>query len=602
MKIPKLLPVVILACLAMTLAWATAPSLKQKRDKARLYYLEGAVREAANELPEAYEYYKKALGTDSTYVEAAMNLANLRLTLLNDEYQTREGLLSTMGMMKNYVEAYPASYNEAIYYAYIASQLDSVPEAVRIYRRLDSIYPAKTDLLLRLADAYRNTGQLDSALSVTDRYEKIEGSSTYITLTKINYLLAKKDTAAAIAETANFTARNPKDPWGHVIRGDVFRYLSMGDSALASYARAADFGPAKASLATYYKMQGDSALYDKYTYETLLSEDYDLDSKIELLTHYLGTLYTDKSDSKRGDYLFSVLEQQYPHEPSLLALAADYSELNNNLDQALEKMSYVLDLAPDNIDYWKKTMSLQLQLERPKEALATYDRAAAHVEPDYILKLFRGAAARGAKDYDLSLAVFSSLLAEADSTLAFEGKNIKPITDRRPIMRMSYEQLMQLSDLYVSIGETCWEDSLPATFTALENALYLNPDNVVALNDHAYFTAVKGGDLDKALEMIKSAVEKSPDQPTFMDTHAWVLFKRGELEQAETIQRAAVEIAEKNKETTPDYYDHLGDILASLGKTDEAVEAWEKALSLDRADANSELIKRKIRHRAYLEK
>jgi tetratricopeptide (TPR) repeat protein len=49
----------------------------------------------------------------------------------------------------------------------------------------------------------------------------------------------------------------------------------------------------------------------------------------------------------------------------------------------------------------------------------------------------------------------------------------------------------------------------------------------VVLNNTAYLLADMGGDLDEALRLAKSALEKSPEQSAYTDTIGYVYLKKG---------------------------------------------------------------------------
>ena len=76
----------------------------------------------------------------------------------------------------------------------------------------------------------------------------------------------------------------------------------------------------------------------------------------------------------------------------------------------------------------------------------------------------------------------------------------------------------------------------------------------MALNNYAYFLAEEGGDIEKAYRMGKRAVEIDPENPTFLDTYAWILFKKGDFENALTYQQAAVEKSEAEGDISAELY------------------------------------------------
>jgi predicted negative regulator of RcsB-dependent stress response len=86
-------------------------------------------------------------------------------------------------------------------------------------------------------------------------------------------------------------------------------------------------------------------------------------------------------------------------------------------------------------------------------------------------------------------------------------------------------------------------------------------------------------------------VKANPDNATFLDTHAWVLFQKEEYE-------AAVSFLEKATRIQPSstIVEHYGDALFKTGKIEKALEQWEKAKSLGGA---SKLIDKKISEKKY---
>ena len=88
----------------------------------------------------------------------------------------------------------------------------------------------------------------------------------------------------------------------------------------------------------------------------------------------------------------------------------------------------------------------------------------------------------------------------------------------------------------------------------------------------------------------------NPTNATFIDTYAWVFFKKKDYAMALLYIKSAIANAD---EPSADILDHYGDILYMNGDTDEAVKQWEKALELE---PDKELIKRKVEDKTYYEK
>ena len=55
--------------------------------------------------------------------------------------------------------------------------------------------------------------------------------------------------------------------------------------------------------------------------------------------------------------------------------------------------------------------------------------------------------------------------------------------------------------------------------------------------------------------MSRKAIDQVPDNDTYLDTYAWVLFRLGDYKEAREYQAKAIELAEERKDTGADLYD-----------------------------------------------
>lgn len=589
----------MLACVALLVALASyaASPHSEDRGKARYYFLEGARMKAMQRMPEAYEYFKKAYITDPTYTDAASEYGLMRLFLPVDSLRSKKQIKKSLSMVRSYVDQYPADVHAVRTYAYFAQQLDTLAEPIRVYERFDSLSSAASVELLTLVDLYMAADRKEDALSTLLRFETAEGKSPQLSMKKMAIMLHMGDTIAAVKEADELIATNPREPYFHILKGNLYEVIGDNDSVVAAYKRAEavnpDNGPAKLSLANYYKNIGDSVSYDQKVYEALLSEDFEIDDKLSLLGEYLQTLLEDKSDTARGDHLFDVLMEQYPHEPSVLDLAARYSGAKNDYEEAIEQIGYAIDLDPSNPMYWQQLMSYQIAADRGEEAMETFDRASDHIAITDQLRLMYGSAASMAKRYDEAERIFGDLIHYYSEDLPLK----EVITDDSPLKTMNYETLMRLSSIYSLLGDTYYSaKQLEDAYTAYDNSLLFNPDNPVTLNNYAYFLSENNGDLERAETMARKAIELAPDNDTYLDTMAWVLFKKKEYKEALEFQEKAIEIAEENGEAAGEFYNHLGDILFMNHEPEKALDNWKKALELEPDNA---LLKKKVTHKTF---
>lgn len=588
-------------------AFAVSPrsSLSDMRArKARHYYLQGLKASAENRGPEAYEFLAKAYAIDPSNMDVAYDFGLLRLNLPFDSIYADSEPLRALGMMSDYVKAHPEDAVKAQFYAYNAIVLDTIPEALATYKAVCEALPDDADNLPMLADAYMRSGDAHNALATLSRYELIEGYSPEVTLRKAAYHISEGDTIGAIEEANSLIAANPRLAQYHLLKGQLMSYLNKNDSAYMSYLDAEKLDPADGStqyaLANYFKTVGDSTAYASRIYRALLAESFGLDSKLSILSDYLGTLSRDAASLQRGDTLFRVLGEQYPHEAPLLDFSARWEAYKGNFGEAVESMRYALDLDPSNKDYWSTMLAYLVAADREQEAMEQYSHAVEQAGETPELTLMYASAAQQLDSIAVVKSAFSKLIADLVPEFGLDGR----LQSKAPAKNLDYYNIFAVSSYYEGYGDALaehykrhpekkeLEDSI---CDAYENSLFLFPDNALSLNNYAFFLCEHGGDLEKAREMSRKSISYN-ESSTNLDTYAWILFRMGDYKEARAYQGAAIEKAIEEGTESEELYSHYGDILFMNGEPDLAVEYWEKALELSPNDA---LLKKKVDHRTF---
>ncbi len=130
--------------------------------------------------------------------------------------------------------------------------------------------------------------------------------------------------------------------------------------------------------------------------------------------------------------------------------------------------------------------------------------------------------------------------------------------------------------------------------TTLREILAQSPNNPIAQNNLGYFLAERNVKLDEALKLIQQALKTDPDNPSFLDSLAWVYFKQGKLDLAEENLKKAL----KFDASSATIHEHLGDVYQKQGKLELAKASWEKALLLSSDAAQIASIKVKLNKKA----
>jgi tetratricopeptide (TPR) repeat protein len=126
---------------------------------------------------------------------------------------------------------------------------------------------------------------------------------------------------------------------------------------------------------------------------------------------------------------------------------------------------------------------------------------------------------------------------------------------------------------------------------AFRQAIAGDPLHAPALNYLGYMFAERGVRLEESVELIQRALQVDPGNGSYLDSLGWAYFKLNKLDlAAENLRKAADRL-----QTNSVVQDHLGDVLARLNQSDEAMAAWERALAGDGEGIDRRAVERKIK-------
>ena len=67
---------------------------------------------------------------------------------------------------------------------------------------------------------------------------------------------------------------------------------------------------------------------------------------------------------------------------------------------------------------------------------------------------------------------------------------------------------------------------------AYEIILRMDPRNIVVMNNLAWNLCISGGDLNRAEQLSRMTIMREPSNPIYLDTYAWILYKKGDYQSA----------------------------------------------------------------------
>lgn len=517
----------------------------------------------------------------------------------------------------------PADFQSGEIFADLARQWHRFDDVRDTYGLLRSQHPSRPDYALEYA-WFRaldytdgDSTAINDAMEILDGIEAGTGIDADITLHRLRALSVAADTSAMIACIRRYIATSPADAQVNYAAGQMFGFINMPDSSLHYYSRACELdstmGAVYLARAEQLLAAGDSVGYDREVVHALESPTLEFAPKLAILTNYTRALYQDEDRHRSISGLFGRMLDIHPGEPELHNLYGAYLATVDSTAAAAEQFGYAMDLDPDDEDYPQYLLQTALAAGDTITAITTARTAAARF--DNMLFPVTGA------QILYAMGRTSDALAMLDSAKTDAQDNTAALSVYYTF-RGDLQHAMQRND---------------SAFVNYERAIALNPRNVGALNNLAYFMAVDGVDLDKAETYIRQALVEEPLNPTYIDTYAWVLFKKKDYSGArrqiddvlaiydsetdtvapDTVNamphvpvgsdsagiapvaiEEIVESVDIYEPETPssEIYDHAGDIYFMTGDHKEALEFWKKAHELDPAD---EKIKKKIKYKTY---
>lgn len=438
-------------------------------------------------------------------------------------------------------------------------------EALPLYRKLNESDPKDLDVYRILAALYEQNKQPYSAIATLDSAEVRLGRHPYLSKMKRHLLIQTKQTDRALQEALALVEEVPYEAEHHVVLAELYGVQGKDSLARKTYATALEIDSTNLetlmSMSDFYNARQDFRSMLWVTRKLFSSEEMPLEQKIRRFE-----LFTSEIEFYRKNYfqlhdLASLLAIRYPTDKRVVELYANHLIASGELEEALKHYKNHLADQPVEADYYLTVIDIESYLERP-DSVKKYVNEALTIFPEKIeLHLAEGNVKYRMENFSGAVSSYKKALKFAD-TDTLRSQIWGQIGD------VYHAQSEQASFLYKKMYQRdCYK--------AYDKALKFNPDNILVLNNWAYFLSVEGKQLDRALKMAERVSELTDRNPTYMDTQAWILFKMGRLEEARQLIRQAVALdGQKSQELLV----HYGDILHALGEQFMAETYWKKAL------------------------
>jgi tetratricopeptide (TPR) repeat protein len=506
------------------------------------------------------------------YITAAVVNDSVNFIADNLKKQQKRDSLDVAKNLNTKIKEAAAQYKSNKWYlvmkADVMAYIGAYDEASLTFAKLLNDHPDEVDYYFDWAYVLSRKGDYKGAIEVYNKAEGIIGVDENLIMQKQRLYIEAGMIDEAAAEIQRLIDADPSEMRYYQMQAELYQATEQPDKAIEIYKSMLVKDPNNAfallSMAELYRYKGDRANYIMYLKEAFKNPDLNIDSKIRVIYPYL----LDSSGEGKKEEAFSLAQiviEAHPNEAKAHAIYGDLLYQDEQSEEALKQYMQALQLDNSVYQVWQQAFFILSELQRYEELEKMTADALELFPSQPIIYFFNGVANNQLNQYLQAVEILNV------------GKVL--VIDNQPLKVQFYSSL---GDAYNNLGKFAESDK------AFDEALKLDAKNTYVLNNYSYYLSLRAADLEKAKKMALLANTLEPDNGSFQDTYAWVLYRAGDYAEARRWMEKALKTSGEDSGVL---LEHYGDILYKLGETGKALEYWQKAMG--KADT-TELLPKKI--------
>jgi len=545
------------------------------------FYLEAEKCRLKEDYSSAMDLYRHCLDINPQAPEALYNMGLLHLYLRSDSIGTAYIRQACERDANNpyYLETLAALY---------LNKRDA-ESAIPVLEKMASLQSRRSDVLSQLVMLYSTVGDIDKAIGALNRIELLEGPNPQLSVEKFKLYKEKEELDSAFMQLQALCDESPHDMNLRIVVGS--QYMQAGDTlkALEIYDEVRKQEPTNTNLhlamMDYYRDCGQDERYNRMRDSLLHHPDSPKQLRVLLLRSYIADVQRDSTYAPQLVAAFDSLLARPQQDTEVLIMKAAYQAFSKQPQEAIcETMRQVLEVEPGNETALRELLQYYAEKNDGK-GVEDISRRGLNYHPEEI-----------AYAYYLGMALAEQKkLADAVEVLQ-QGLRVRT-DDVHPYL---------LSNVFGVLGDIYYQlNKEQEAFAAYDSALVYKDDNIMCLNNYAYYLSLKSERLDQAEEMSYRTIRQEPDNITYLDTYAWILFMKQDYAHARTYMDKVVNPEKSDEELLADeklqgnIIEHAGDIYANLGELQTALRLWKLAKQKG-DDSCTPLLKKKIKRKQYI--
>ncbi len=530
-------------------------------------FIEGIKQRTIGNPEEAIKIFSRCLEMDPYSSTSMYEIANIHL--LRGDFQ------SSMMMLERAVSIAPKNQYYQILLAKIYQQNKLFEKAAATFGSLSVLDPENTDYPVFRAEMFNMAGKQEEALACYNELEKKWGVTEQVSLGKQGIFIKQWKKKEAYQEIEKLTSKFPGESKYLGLLADMYLADSVMDKSLEYYNKVLqnkpDDGFIQFSLSNYYRVARDYGKSYEHLELGFVNTSLDLESKIQMYMLMAQAEDHRLSDAQQLE-LINILIDIYVDDERPRAFLSDYYLAKKQNSLAREQLRLVVEINKGNYAYWERLLFIDNDLSDWKSLNSDSKTAIKYFSEQPLLYILHAVALIQMGDYQEVFAVLDS--AEVNAT----------------------NNNQVLSQVYTYRAEACYKlKKYDEAYSWFDKVVKIDPQNYLAMNNYAYYLSLRSIKLDVAEKLSSMVVQNNPNSSTYLDTYAWVLFKKKDFQLAKFYMESALS---NSTEENPVLIEHYGDILYFLNEKDQAVKQWEKSLKMGNT---SKVLPKKINTSTYYE-
>ena len=536
------------------------------------FFLEAMVQRQKGNNDAAFDLLQHCVKLNPQASEAYYYLAQYYQMLRNDSL-AKQCYLKAVELEPN-----NPTYLETIAQLHIHQQ--EYQKAIAVVEQMYNQDKSRDELLEMLFELYQQTDDTEKAIETLNRIEANEGKSERLSYAKSEIYTKMGDKEAAIGEMKTLSDQYPNDLNYRGMYADMLLRNEEEQQALKLYneilAEEPENTHAQVSLRSYYRVQGEEEKVDSITEQILLNKNTTTEQRIYLMRQVVADSERQGGDSTKVLALFHKMLAQPQQNADIATLCAAYMDLKKMPQDSVKTMlQTVLRIAPDNAAARLQLVGFAWDRKDHEEVISLCKEARQYNPEEMAFYYYQGMAYYQKENHDKALEAFQN--------------GIGVINDEsNPAI---------VSDFYAVMGDLLHQKGMAReAFEAYDSCLQWKDDNIMCLNNYAYYLSELGDQLDKAEQMSYKTIKAEPKNATYLDTYAWILFMQERYSEAKIYIDQALQ---NDSDSNAVIIEHAGDIYIQNKEPERAVELWKQALQKDQ---NNKILIRKIKNKKYIKK